>query len=320
MTILPKSSHMKLPPESQDDYVGYNGESVHFDNFAETCVHIRELDLYWQFAISPNRKFRLAWESQIPGRIVLLFENQILWQRKFIRPMQGAISNKGLIVINDALAEGGNGILQGRFYLLSPTGDISFVQQFSANLGECGITDNIAWCRTYRSNIEEDSSKLSVFSLSPIQPIFKIDLPSEFIEKVDLIDGKMAVQTKDFGECLLTLDGKWVNFEDVNKKREERIIRNGDVWELMSFIDDKIRFKEISQMQEADFRKVLSLMSKASPMLADNPHPRAKLERQIGEMLIAKGHVKEAVKHLEMAVSINPKVGVQKMLKKLKSC
>lgn len=72
-----------------------------------------------------------------------------------------------------------------------------------------------------------------------------------------------------------------------------------------------------------DFRKVvggalLNQMVKASDMLPNNPYPRANLERQIGEILLAKGRDEEAIKHLDKAMSINPKVGVKKLLYKLK--
>ncbi|MCY7375844.1 MAG: tetratricopeptide repeat protein, partial [Pyrinomonadaceae bacterium] len=74
----------------------------------------------------------------------------------------------------------------------------------------------------------------------------------------------------------------------------------------------------VAQMPQSEFEELLNQMLKASDMLPNNPYPRANLERQIGEILLAKGRNEEAIKHLDKAMSINPKVGVKKLLYKLK--
>ena len=104
-----------------------------------------------------------------------------------------------------------------------------------------------------------------------------------------------------------------------NYKKQKPKIKAETVWDLLAGIDKKLSSQDIVQMPQSEFEEVLNQMFRASDMLTNNPYPRAKLERQIGEILLAKGRNEEAIKHLDKAMSTNPKVGVKKLLYKLKA-
>lgn len=100
-------------------------------------------------------------------------------------------------------------------------------------------------------------------------------------------------------------------------KNKNRKFKVETVWDLLAGIDKKLSNQNIVQMPQSEFEEVSNQMFRVSDMLMNNPHPRANLERQIGEILLAKGRDEEAIKHLDKAMSINPKVGVKKLLSKL---
>lgn len=103
-----------------------------------------------------------------------------------------------------------------------------------------------------------------------------------------------------------------------NYEKQKPKIKAETVWDLLAVVDKKLSNQDVGKISQSEFEEVLNQMLKASDMLLHNPYPRANLERQIGEILLAKGHNKEAIKHLDKAISINPKVGVKKLLYKLK--
>lgn len=103
-----------------------------------------------------------------------------------------------------------------------------------------------------------------------------------------------------------------------NYEKQKPKIKAETVWDLLAGIAKKLSGHDVAQMPELEFDEVLNQMFKASDMLVNNPYPRANLERQIGETLLTRGLYIEAIKHLEKAVSINPEVGVKKLLNTLK--
>lgn len=117
--------------------------------------------------------------------------------------------------------------------------------------------------------------------------------------------------------CRCRLEGIVPGVVD-NYEKQKPKIKAETVWDLLADIDKKNSGQDVAQMPQSEFEELLNQMLEASDMLPNNPYPRANLERQVGEILLAKGHDREAIKHLDKAMSINPKVGVKKLLYKLK--
>lgn len=302
-----------------NNLVRYNGERVSFYIFSEKLVQIEELDFMGNFVSSQNTTLRLAWENKMYGRVIRFYENQIWWQRTFIRPFETAISNDGFIVVNDGLSQGGDGTLQGKFYIVLPNGEILFEEKFSANLGICGITENqhFAWCETYNSNISEDSSKFYVYLVKEQKKLFKVDIISHHIESVISSESSLTIFTKDCGKCIYDLSGNLLNQREVDIFVEKRLIESDSPWDLQRLIEIKIDKREISAMSENEFAYIYQLSVIASNKMKEYPNPNAQLERRIGEMLLARNRNKEAIQHFQKALALNPKVGIKKLLQNL---
>ena len=80
------------------------------------------------------------------------------------------------------------------------------------------------------------------------------------------------------------------------------------------------RFKEISDnLSNEEAEEILSLLSNALKKgLDEYPNEKASVYRTIGEVHEALGKIDDAIKNYEIALQINPKVGVKRRLNALK--
>ncbi|MGQ0542646.1 MAG: tetratricopeptide repeat protein [Blastocatellia bacterium] len=90
-------------------------------------------------------------------------------------------------------------------------------------------------------------------------------------------------------------------------------------WDRLEHIAYICSKTPIDEMSEEKFIDLLELMLRVSAELSENPDPQSRLERRIGEAFAARGRKAEAIRHLEKALSIRPKVGCKKLLQKLRS-
>ena len=128
----------------------------------------------------------------------------------------------------------------------------------------------------------------------------------------------------DFGfppfdlNCACDLEGiiTGVNFDIAEPKR--RIVTRTK-WDRLNHIHYILSKGSPSEMSEGKFNDLMELMLRVSGELSENPDPRSKLERRIAEVLIERNRNMEAIGHLEKALSLKPKVGVKKLLERMKS-
>ena len=117
--------------------------------------------------------------------------------------------------------------------------------------------------------------------------------------------------------CSCTMEGVFEGVNDYYVVPKRRITRTK--WDRLNHIHFILSKHSPSEMSDEKFRELLSLMLRVSDELIDNPDPRAKLERTIGEAFVARKLESRAIPHLEKALTLRPKVGVKKLLNDLKS-
>lgn len=150
-------------------------------------IKIEQLDFYGQFSCSPNRRFTLAWKQSWNhpftgkhslGLYFLLDGNRAIVTGRMERPNDGKISNGGNFILNDWMEYVDYGEkLRGTFYAFAATGEVLISQEFKANLGTTGLSDDgrFSFCDTGDSDYKPHSSKIFIFDLETRTLLSTID-------------------------------------------------------------------------------------------------------------------------------------------------
>lgn len=293
-------------------------------------VHIKAIDFFGQINRSPNGKFVFACQdgdyiggrisghrASGMGRIILISEGRVLWQREFERPNDGVVADSGHAVVNDCLF---SDKLSGAFYVLSPAGDILLEKTFAANLSKCGINGigTIAWCFTASSYDTQDSEKLFIFSIQPPKILLKIAAMFGGVRDVSFTGDKICVITDRGISYEFSFDGVLLNRDSVTAQIEKSVITSGTEWELLNLIDSQVHALVADETSNLRLAHVLELLD-----LAADRHVHSvtlsRLERYVGEFLLAMGDQKRALQRFDRAFALDQKVGLKRIMSKLRA-
>jgi tetratricopeptide (TPR) repeat protein len=200
----------------------------------------------------------------------------------------------------------------GKFLAFDSQGELLYSKRTTANLGNCGISDDgsIALFETYRSETK-DSDKIFIIDILDKSLINSIERPYSFnnvfinptSQRISLIDHKGFAYEIDF-------EGNQTNSEEY----ERQIMHNGAVYDklqLYSLKSDELKFKDKSYLTV--------LLSSLKDKDASYSFGSDKLYRMIGEYYYANNDIPMAIENWEKAIKINPRVGIKKKLDNLKS-
>lgn len=291
--------------------------------YGATSIAIDSIDFFGQFARSMNGQFVFAWQdsdyvggqigghrSRGMGRVILISGGQPMWQRELQRPNDGAVANSGHSAVNDWLFGSG---LRGKFYVLSPFGDILIEARLGANLVKCGITEDakLAWCSTARSHNKRDSEIICVFAIDPPKQIFKTDSLYGGVASLRASPDDIHIVTEHGVTYRFSLLGKLLNAEAVEAAIDS-VQMEGSCWELLGMVESRLKAMPGKENANEVF-KLLKLAAERDPerTLA------ARIERLSGELNYALGNKETALIHFKKALEIDPKVGVKKIVSRL---
>lgn len=99
---------------------------------------------------------------------------------------------------------------------------------------------------------------------------------------------------------------------DNSYERQKPKTKEKTVWDYHNEFQNRA-----ANIQTENFSEVYELGLKVSEMLKNYVYQRARLERQIGEIVLAKGDKSKALFHFKKAFQIDKKVGVKKLIEKL---
>lgn len=117
-----------------------------------------------------------------------------------------------------------------------------------------------------------------------------------------------------YRECRCSLEGLIAgidNFDEVYEKPTPKLSEKTK-WDWLN--EFQMQAKNVNS---ENLWQLYELGLKVSEMLKDYPFQRARLERQIGEILLSQGDKTKALIHLKNALKIDEKVGVKKLINKL---
>jgi hypothetical protein len=274
------------------------------------------------YSESPDKQFLIGWldgdlEAGIighrktgNGKFIVIENGKIILQGEAERPNDCKIANNGNVIINDWLF---SDELNSIFYTYDKTGKKLVSQHFLANLKTNCISDDGKFAASaLGSSNSKDSGLLAVFDLekgSLIKKIYPDDAGS--LLSISSADKTITFDYQDLGKFRYSFDGVFI---DKNKLQQARI-EKGSVFDLLEKVTNT---KEID---EDMYKEIVVLINKALTKGFDK-YPKthkAQAYRCIGEIYETIANIGEAVKNYELALKIDPKVGIKRRLNLLKN-
>jgi tetratricopeptide (TPR) repeat protein len=275
---------------------------------------------------SENGQFILAWSDASPdgmsmgardcgdGQFVLLSGGKIIAKGSLQRPNDGKVANQGSFIINDWMFGESN---KGTFYAFGPQGKVLVSHRLRANLGANAISADgrYAVCQALYSD-NEDGNTLSFFDLDGGKVVWKIEPvpgPADAF-RFDLENSVLHLLYDDGGDYRYDFEGRFLDSGQWEKKSADSA--NG--YELFDLATDKIDELEHKEATLSSYDDALSLLKKAIDK-GISDYYSARAHRILGEVLLKRGQRAEALEHFEKALAADPKIGLKKLLAKLKS-
>jgi hypothetical protein len=249
------------------------------------------------------------------GRVILISQGKPLWQRELQRPNDGVVANSGHSAVNDWLFGSG---LRGKFYVLSPAGDVLIEARVSANLVKCGITDDgeLAWCSTARSDTKRDSEIVGVFTVNPPKQMFKTESLYGEVSHLSLSSGDVHIVTEHGIAYQFSTQGKLLNGDLVETSIDKVQIEKGSSWELLGIVESRLQKLSVMESGEKSRTEVFELLKLASERDSEGSMG-ARIERLRGKLNYALGDKEIALTNFKRALELDPKVGVKRLISKL---
>jgi hypothetical protein len=291
-----------------------------FDRFME----IPERGFYGQFRKSPSGRYVIAWRdandqgthggarASGKGRYVLLESGRVVCEGRLERPHDGKVADNGVFVLNDWRFFSNE--LRGTFCAFRPNGEQIICQLFNANLFNNGISRDGRYgaCQTCNSVDENDSSVLAIFNLQEGRELARWRPESGWANGYRFAaDGvHVALEYPQKSPLTYTLTGQFI---DRQKWLDEAIAR-GDA----NIIEQALR--EIGKNPDPELtNRLIAGLDLALANVRDNdPRTKAYVFRLKGECQDACSNSGEALRCFDMALALNPKVGVRRRAEQLR--
>jgi tetratricopeptide (TPR) repeat protein len=292
----------------------------------ENFVSVYSTDFFGPYSESENGKFLIAWsdadrEKGIggfresgEGSYILAEDTVVLISGRLQRPNDGKVANNGTFIINDWMFGEG---LKGTFYAFDKLGNQLVQHRFTANLFNNGIAEDgrFAVCQCANSDTE-DGGALAFFDFEKGILLWKIHPESGRAESYyfDCEKKELLLRCRERGEYRYSFAGQFI---DKDKWEAERI-NYASAFELSLIA--KERFKEKGTgLSEADAQEILLLLGRALKKgLDEYPNEKAAVYRTMGEVKESFGEISDAINAYELALELNPKVGIKRHLDILK--
>lgn len=242
------------------------------------------------------------------GDIALIKDKLLLFKKKVKRPNDCKVSNSGIVVCCDWQSHEGT---SGKLIVFNSKGEKIFEKKTTANLGNCFIsTDSkIVIFETYYSETS-DSNKVFVVDVKESKII------NGFTRPITFYDLKIDTESKIINLITREKFSYKVNFEGVHLNKDEY---ESQILELGSLVDSLLLFESKSDEEKFEDKQYLEILHKSLKDKDTSEYfGKDKIYRKIGEYFEVKGEFENTIKYWELALEINPKVGVSRKLKSLK--
>lgn len=271
---------------------------------------------------SPDKRFLIGWidgdldveligsRKTGNGKFIVIENGEIILQGEAERPNDCKIANNGTFIINDWLF---SDELNGIFYAYDKAGKKLVSQHFSANLKTNCISNDgrFAACDLANSN-SKDSGLLAVFDLQKGALIIRIypEDDAGSLLSISSVDKTITFDYQNLGKFRYNFDGVFIDKEKLQQARIEK----GSVFDLLE------KVKNTKEIDEDTAKEIVVLLNRALAKGFDE-YPKthkAQAYRCIGEIYEAIENISGAAKNYELALKIDPKIGIKRRLSLLK--
>ncbi len=289
----------------------------------EDWLTLKQPDFFGRAHCSPNKRWiigcndsdgagRGGYREGGHGRVVLVdySSDRLMHEvRCFARPMDAAVSDAGNYIVKDA---GFGSALQGDVVAIDPDGRERYRRHYSANVFNIGLSTCGRYAAVQTANApSDDGNLLEVLDLELCGQVFSVQPATgwadEYSFEVDA-EGRLTafnVEHKGLGRFTYSAFGE---FQDAQVFQAAQLERGDYSTRLMAARD---LLKTATTPDNA--RKALNAADTALAEGAkDRPDWGAIAHRVRGESYEVLGELSEALQAFELALSLNPKVGVQK--------
>lgn len=286
---------------------------------------VKEIGFHGVFCRSENGRFIVAWSDPGPstqeeaahktkqGRYILIDTTFLAVQGILERPNDGRVSDSGTFILNDWMSGPG---LCGTFYVFDSGGNLLISREFGANLCKNMISRDgrFAVCQTLHSeNVDGDrifffdiGSREVLWGLKP-RPgrakDFDIDVENKVLY---LIYEDNHMYRYDFAGQFLDLTA-W----------EIDLYESANGYVLLNYALEKKKLLGAHLADNSVSDNLILLLRKALER-GVTPYYQGMIHKELGDAYRGQGNKVEAVSNYEKALSLNPKVGVRRMLNALK--
>jgi hypothetical protein len=246
------------------------------------------------------------WEN---GTIILLHHQKILFRKSIQRPNDCHVSNDGIVICCDWQ---NTNALSGRFIIFNSLGEQIFTNKISANLGVSSISENSEYA-IFESHYSEtdDGSKIFIVDVKKKSIIHKIERPTSFNRAIiDSVNKRISLIDHRNFNYEIDFEGNHIN----KAEYEDQIMKKGSIYDLLIFFD--IKNNENKFQNERYLETLLKSLYDEDSLYAFG---KDKIYRKIGECYEWSGDKSKAIENWEMAIALNPKVGIKRKLDQLKS-
>ncbi|MBF0235821.1 MAG: hypothetical protein HQK65_22725 [Desulfamplus sp.] len=273
---------------------------------------------------SPDKQFLIAWldgdldagvfgsRKKGNGKFIVIENGKIILRGEAERPNDCKIANNGVFVINDWLF---NSRLNSKFYAKDKMGKEIVAHHFSANLkANCISNDGRFAVAALANSKSKDSGLLALFDLeqgSLIKRIYPEDDAGSLLS-VSSVDKTITLDYQ-FETFRYTFDGVFLDRD----KLQQAHIESGSVFDLLRIAEEKL--KDAKQLNEGSATEIILLLNKSlAKGLDEYPKQKAQAYRLIGQANEAIENISEAIINYDLALNIDPKIGIKRRLDTLK--
>ena len=303
-----------------------SGSSSDYSITPEGMLEINKLDFYGQYHKSENGQFILSWADSNPertisghrekghGSYVLIGDGEIKLRGNIERPNDGNVSNNGNFILNDWMFTSS---LKGIFYAFNSAGVVSVKHLCNANLLNNGISDDghYAVCQTANNDRGDDGNKLFFFDLNEKKLVWSRSPVYEWADsyKFDTEQNILHTLYNTGRGYRYTFDGEFLDSELLEQDR----IKFGRGYELLDIAKEKIEHMKAVDADASHHDEAMTILEQALKKDIDDK-TRASVYRYIGEIHHLQGDIPKAIEHFEIAINLDSKVGVKRLLNTLR--
>lgn len=292
----------------------------------EGFIEIPSRDFFGEYSKSPNGQYAIAWSDYNldSGRggyrkkglgSYLLIENQkIICEGKLERPNDGHVANNGVFILADWLF---GDKLESIFYVYSQNGSPIIKHHFNANILNMGLSESGGFAVVQLANSNsKDGGNLTFFDLINKKIIWQQQPATGWADSYHFNEDEKAVELNilDKGMYKYSFDGKFLD----SAKWEEERVKYASGYELIEIVRERLKQlnNNIESSEAIEMIEILNKALKAEPRISQNYMAIA--YRTIGDIQKDMDDIKGAIEMYELALDLNPKVGIKRQLEQLK--